>query len=153
VACWTFHLVERKLCTRFCQLRLACACPAGVSAGGCGSCFLHASIPVLRSSIMPGSVSLSRRCSRSCKIAVSHRTCASGCGHWRIWPVSSSGCPQSAVGRNFIFAIRHPVAQNPVMNFVVHLRILIVWPETTVSIVAQSTRLVSISRNLVFPAQ
>jgi len=127
-----------------------------VQPGGCGSCFLHASFPALRSSIILGLVLVSHRWSQSCKIAVSHRSCLSGCGHWRIWLVSSLGCPQqgqSAICCSFIFTIRQSVVQNPVVNFVVHLHIVIVWPEMTFSMVSQSTRLMLIRQNLAFPVQ
>jgi len=53
----------------------------------------------------------------------------------------------------FICAILWLVEQNPVVNLMVHVRMLIVWLFTTFPMVLQSTKFVSMFLNLVFPAQ
>jgi len=82
------------------QVRIAWAWPAMVHAGGGSLCHLHALMPALRSSMIPGSVLLSWRCSLSCFIVESHSVWDSVLGHCKMCLVSLLGCPhqgQSAV--------------------------------------------------------
>jgi len=145
-----------KPCVKFCHVSTACACPTCVIARGGSTCRHHASMPALMSSMMPGSVSFSLRCSRNCKMAPSHSVCASGLGYCKMWLVSSSRWLQwghALVVCFFICAILWLVEQNPVVNLMVHVRMLIVWLFTTFPMVLQSTKFVSMFLNLVFPAQ
>jgi len=145
-----------KPCVKFCHVSTACACPTCVIARGGSTCHCHASMPALMSSMMPGLVSFSLRCSCNCKMVLSQSVCASGLGHCKMWPVSLSRWSQRGHALMvcfFICAILWPVVQNPVVNLTFHLRMLIVWLFTTFPMLLQSTKFLLMFLNLVFPAQ
>jgi len=123
--------------------------------GGCLLC-LQALTPLLKSWWCLGPISKSFRSVHSSKIFLSLIACAACSGHWRMCASVSGSVPHHGHAANWCFphqCIILPVAQKPVVNFVVHLHWVIIMLVTTLWMVCQSMDSMSIPQKCDFPAQ